>query len=517
MKLRDHARKLFNREKLSERSVISSRVDDAVFRDVRRRAAAVEAEVEQPPMLPNGEILDGRVWERLAEDLFSEFFGDGEPELRNRDKIDPSCHVNRQIADKHSRSEQFPDTRAMTRGEVAESAIALKGALQSYRRSYGNELGEHGEGQNDISRKQDQLDDLDGLMEKLREERQDAPDQNEIDRKLHDLGAAKRLAIDALEASVEKQRRRAGSLVDATTKAAQKAAGKAKEMAEMVSLAPGSQGGPGARIPIDRALALAERVHANPTLRNVLAMLGRLEISMGNTRRQMRKGGYEELVDIETGNDLQAVLHAEKALLTHPVARLDFYRRFHERSLMQYEYQSEEELKKGPIIVGADGSGSMIGAPNEFCRALTLACIGIANREKRNAAAIEFGSTGQMREFVFPAGRPLDQELAIEFGEHFFCGGTDINQVLVRAKEMIDSETPFHSADLIIITDGGDRLTDRTIQIRDALRTMGVKIHGLMVAGRPTQYLIEVCDNVTPVWEFAGPNNASDRLAIDLT
>ena len=87
----------------------------------------------------------------------------------------------------------------------------------------------------------------------------------------------------------------------------------------------------------------------------------------------------------------------------------------------------------------------------------------------------------------------------------------------MRAKELIDNEEPFHSADLVIITDGGDRVTEQTIQIRDALRAMGVKIHGIVINARATDYVVTVCDTVTTVFDFVGPNDTSDRLAIDLS
>jgi uncharacterized protein with von Willebrand factor type A (vWA) domain len=223
------------------------------------------------------------------------------------------------------------------------------------------------------------------------------------------------------------------------------------------------------------------------------------------------------MVDIEMGDELRLVLPAEKVLLMHPVGQLDFYRRYHERSLMQYEMWSEQELKKGPLIFGADGSDSMRGAANEFCRGLTLTGCGIANREGRNTAALEFGSEGQLREFWFAGDKPLDTATALDFAEHFFAGGTDINQVLLRAYDLINTEAPFHSADLVIVTDGGDIVTDSTIVLRDKLREMGVKIHGIAIGMAPTDYLLTVCDNTSSVFDYSGPNATSDRLAIDIS
>lgn len=518
MNLRDRAKRLFGREKLAEHTVCASRVDHAVLRDLRRRATKVDDAMSTPPQLPSGDVLDGKVWERLAEDIWTEFYGSDEPELRARDKIDPRFAVNRQLADKNARNESFRHTRSMTAGQTTESALGLLGALGSLSESYGDELAEHAERQNEIADQGDRIDHLDDMLAELRNKRAEEPGSaSEIDAQIRDLAQSKRQAVTALRSAVVEQAAHAGDLIDATRAAAASAAEKAGEAIEAASLLPGKDTGRAQRVSPDVMIEFANRVHGSTLLRQVLDTMGRLELSMGTVRRQLRKGGFEEMVDIEMGNELALVLPHEKALLTHPVARLDFYRRFHERSLMQYEIWSEQELKRGPIIFAADGSLSMRGAPNIFCRGLTLASCAIGNREGRNTAALEFGSAGELSEFWFPGNRPLDTAMALDFAEHFFAGGTDINQVLARAKELIDNEAPFHSADLVIVTDGGDTLTGETYAMRDALRAMGVKIHGLMISRAPTQYLVEVCDVVTPVFDFAGPNNISDRIAIDLT
>jgi uncharacterized protein with von Willebrand factor type A (vWA) domain len=355
------------------------------------------------------------------------------------------------------------------------------------------------------------------MLDQLRQQR-DPDDPSDTDSQIRELAQQKRDALKALRGAEQDQAAQGGDLIDAARKAAHAAAEKAAEMVQIASLMPGTQDGPGVHVSPDTMLALMERVERNPALKAMLAMLGKLELSMGNKRMELRKGGFEEVVDIEQGNDLRNVMIAEKALLAHPIARYDFLRRYVDRSLLQYDIWSEEELKRGPFIIGTDGSDSMsLGGANTFARGLSLASIGICNHDGRNCAAMEFGSTGELREFWFPGNRGLDTAMALDFCEHFYRGGTDINQVLVRAKELIDTEAPFHSADVLIITDGADRVTPQTIEIRDALRAMNVKIHGIVIGAAPGDYMLTVCDVVSSVFDFVGPNEASDRLAIDLT
>lgn len=520
MNLRARAAKLFGRDG-SENAVRVGRVDQAVFSDLRRRAPKIDDVVSTPPTLPSGERLDGRVWEKLAEDVFSAHYSDDEPSVRARDRIDPRFHVNREVDDKLIRSESFIERRSMTRNERGPAAMGLLGELESLAKSYAEELAEHGEKQNEVARAQDEIEHADDMLEHLRELRNDGDPggltTEQIDEMIRENAKRKRATVDQLKRCQAQQRAMGGRLVDAARKAAGKAAQQGAKYAEIASLMPGKGEGPGRQMAPELMLELFDRMKGNQALQRMLALVGQIEVSMSSKRAQLRKGGYEEIVDIEQGNDLRNVLPMERALLAHPIASLDFYRRYLDRSLTQYEMWSEEELKRGPGIIAADGSSSMNGAPNEFCRALTLATMTILNREHRNCAALEFGSKGQLREFWFPAGRALDPGTCLDFLTHFYAGGTDINQTLVRAKALIDDEEPFHSADLVIITDGGDIVTEQTIELRDALRAMGVKIHGLVVGARVTDYVLTVCDTVSTVFDYAGPNESSDRLAIDLS
>jgi uncharacterized protein with von Willebrand factor type A (vWA) domain len=526
MKLKDRATRLFSRRQvLEENAVVHSKIDAAVLRDWTSRAPALQAEIDNTPTTsivrsPHASYdeVDQKAWEHVIEDSFYSFFGDYEPTIRPRERMDPRFQLNRDIADKFSRSEEFTDNHPGTRGRPFESVLGTLGAAQSLRQSYSEELAEHAKTQNDVGTAQDALDDIDAVLETLREQRANGEfDQSAIDQQIRDAAKGKREIMDNLSAAVAKQQSQSIARGAAVTRAVAKAAKAAGEAVECASLIPGKDGGVGSKVNPMTMLALAERVKGSDVIRKVLDMMGRIELSMGNTRRTLRKGGFEEMVDVETGDDLRLILPFERALLTHPLGQLEFFRRYSERSLMQYEVWSEVDLKRGPLIICADGSLSMGGAPNVFARGLTLAAIGIANREKRDAVAVEFGSHDQLRAFAFYKGQAIDPSLALDFAEHFFGGGTDINSALAYAHEIMMSEAEFHSADILLITDGGDHVTPETIRMRDELRAKGVKIHGIVVGGPITEYVSTVCDVVSNVTEFMGPNSTSDRLAIELT
>jgi uncharacterized protein with von Willebrand factor type A (vWA) domain len=517
MNLRDRARRLFGREQLSEHTVVSSKVEHAVFSDVARRSTKVAERLAEPPMLDGGAPLNDDIWQRLGEDVWSEFYGLDTPTIRGREKIADTVKVNRELTVKQARDDGFAELHAATHGDVTTSALAWLSAMDSLAVSYDNELAEHGERANDIAEQERTIDDIDDALEALRQQRRNTSDPQATDELIRMQAQAKREAVDQLKAQIAEQAQHAGDLIDAAKHAAGEAVDAATDTVEVVSSLPGSQAGADHQLSPDAALEFAARVHDSSILSEVLKMLGRIETSMSGKRRELRKGGYEEMVDIETGDDLRFVLPQERALLTHPVARLDFYRRYHERALMQYEMWSEEELHKGPLIFCTDGSGSMSGAKNVFARGMTLASCLIAHREGRNAAAVEFGSDGELHTFFFPKEGAFDTTTALDFAEHFFGGGTDINGALAHGLSLIENEAPFHTADLVVVTDGQDHVTDETTEMRDELRSMGVKLHGFAIGIDPTTYLLHTCDNVSSVFDFAGPNQTTDSLAIDIS
>jgi uncharacterized protein with von Willebrand factor type A (vWA) domain len=517
------ARRLFTRgEKLAENVVSHSKLDEAVLRDWRKHAPVLEEEIGNVPEV-NGKPLNGRVWERMVEDTFYSYFGKDEPQVAGRDAVEPEFRVNRAVADKQTRSERFQAQRPKTRMRGMEATLGAVAALDSIRKSYEQDMDEDVERASDIADTNDTLDDLDRQMAEMREQRAaaDSSDLEELDQAMRDMAQAKRNALAKLDTLQQEQAGRVVEIAQGAARAAvaaNAAAERAVEQASsMIGLGPGKSPGTEAHVSPETMFALAERYARSPVLQAVAEMMGRLELTMGSERRQLRKGGSEEMVDIELGNDLAFVLPQEKMLLRHPVGRLDFYRRYTERSLTQYEMWSELEQKRGPVIVLADGSSSMKGAKNIYARATALAVVGIANREKRSAAVIEFGSPNQTRTFIWPKGQPLDPVECADFAEHAFNGGTSTLSGMREAAEIIRGEAPFYSADLVICTDGEDWITDEDLAIRDELKAMGVRIHGMSIGIAPTRYLLDICERTTPVYEYHGHVEANHRLAVDIT
>jgi uncharacterized protein with von Willebrand factor type A (vWA) domain len=519
MSLLEKAKRLVGRgrPKLATSAVDRSKIEGAILRDMRKRAPVLNDAITTPP-----ESATAASWDELANDVWSTYFGEREPRLRPRDEMDPAYHVNREVVNRHIRSEEYENEHPRTAGKPVPSALGCVGALNSLRESYENELKEHADRAKEVEQAQDDLDRIDEYLSELRETRELAtPEgQEEIDEKIREAANEKRTTLSHLREQREQQRTHAADMAKAVRVAVEKAHAAAADAVDAAEMLPGvgKGAGSGSTANADAMFTFAEKIRGNATLRRVLEMMGRLDLSMGSTRRTMRKGGFEDIVDIEFGAEMPVVLAHEKALIRHPIGRLDFFRRFQERALMQYETVEERELKRGPCIFVNDGSASMKGVKNILARGLTLSTVNMMHRERRNTAAIEFGGPGQARCEFFPKDRPLDVETMIRFAEQFYNGGTSTLTGMRMALDLIKREAPFHSADLIIVTDGEDVVTPEDIAIRDELRAMGVKLHGIAVGLGVTNYLLNICDVTTSVTEFThDKNQASDRLAIELT
>lgn len=524
MSVRSKIGRLFSNKRppeLHRDTVVHERVDKGVLDDWKQRSTKLGAIYDEAPTNAEGDAIAPEIWQDCLDDAFYQYFGYDEPKVRAAGEVQESRQVNRTLHEKLSRSDDIAKTRPMTRNKAMESALALSGYAGSLAESWRNELSEHMERAEDLANQQQVIDDIEQQLAEMRELNQQAAEDGdplpaEADA-FKDLIERREKRVAAVEEIKQSQNQNAVALQGAIQKAQAKAAAAGAKAAEAASQIPGVGIGktPGqeANLPPDVMLELAAKWANSHVLKQIAEILGNLLPDMRTMRRTMRKGGYEEIVDIEFGNDIPVVLPSELARAAHPLMKFDFYKRFVEGQLQQYEMWSTEELKKGPMILVIDESSSMSGPKIIWAKALAIALVFIANREHRNAAVVCFGSVGQVDGYFFPRGRPVDPVELTKMAEHFFSGGTSTISGIEAAMQIMRDDAPFHKADLVIGSDGADDWTERDAELKAELKGMGVYIHGVAIGLAPTQYLLDWCDHTTPVYDFEGKNSTTDRLA----
>lgn len=222
-------------------------------------------------------------------------------------------------------------------------------------------------------------------------------------------------------------------------------------------------GRPHAGVSAKEVLAVAEKLSGSKRLREIVKLAGRFTRIALQKRRSRVKREPAELVEIETGGDLSRVLPSELSALADPVRRVDFYRRFTEKKLLQYRLDARAPQGKGPMVVCIDESGSMAGKREVWAKAVALACFNLAAKENRAYALIHFGSPLEVRvdRFLYPRkASPAEVLAAIQ---HFFGGGTDFDTPLKQALKVME-ESPFRYGDIIFITDAECRVSNQFVK-----------------------------------------------------
>ena len=121
-----------------------------------------------------------------------------------------------------------------------------------------------------------------------------------------------------------------------------------------------------------------------------------------------------------------------------------FLKRLLEEDLLAYSYRNPVEESHGPILIAVDGSGSMAGPKEVWAKALAIATILQAKKEKRKSHGIIFGAS-EKEIFEIDVNRLEDLATAS------FHMGTNFGPPLRWAQDKF-KEQP--RADLFFITDG---------------------------------------------------------------
>ena len=157
-----------------------------------------------------------------------------------------------------------------------------------------------------------------------------------------------------------------------------------------------------------------------------------------------------------------------------------------EQSLMKVEQQKKNKprLEKGPIIVSLDTSGSMDGAPIKLAKSLLLQLLRMAKKQRRKCLLITFS----VRAKTLDLSRPGSWKLVDKFLEDIYTGGTDGEQMLNAALNILNTST-FGMADVLIISDFFFDIPSRnTMDIMKKEHNKGTRFYGLKIDNDSINY-----------------------------
>lgn len=276
--------------------------------------------------------------------------------------------------------------------------------------------------------------------------------------------------------------------------------------------------------------ALQKQIATMQELKDLMLKLGRRptaensnEVHKFSPRKLQNDGGMgaqfdpqvkESVSGITLSGSLTEMLPSEAVLLRGSRAlRLLFLAKKAESKLLSYEMSGWTDVpsvpltkplyKKrmpsapgGPIIVCLDTSWSMSGMRELLSKAVVLACVSMAHKQRRDCQVVAFSTEKGIMEagVITPDGGGIQRLL--DFLSHSFEGGTDVTGALKFAMETLDSDV-MSAADILMISDGeipDPPVSNEIMEALDHLKLRkGVEVHGLLVGKKESKPLSRLC------------------------
>ncbi|OOO66574.1 VWA domain-containing protein [Clostridium tepidum] len=205
------------------------------------------------------------------------------------------------------------------------------------------------------------------------------------------------------------------------------------------------------KISFSDKIGALERIRKSKKLKELSDIIGRFKESVLRDQKNKHKDGAVAIKSVNIGNDIIHALTSEKMLLVNKVTKKEFYRKFNQKQLLQYELESDKLKAKGPMITCIDMSSSMKGIKEKWSKAVAIALLEIAQNQKRNFAAILFNEDAT--EPIIIEKDKKEPEKILDIAERFDGGGTLFETPLEKALEVIE-QSKFKKADIVFITDG---------------------------------------------------------------
>jgi uncharacterized protein with von Willebrand factor type A (vWA) domain len=269
----------------------------------------------------------------------------------------------------------------------------------------------------------------------------------------------------------------------------------------------GRQEGGIQRIPLTEQFRLADLLGKNPKIKDIIKMLGRMRLEALSVKRSrithsapLRRG--VETVGIE---GIERVLPDELANLAIGEEGEElFLKKLLDEDLLAYSYKTPVEETHGPILIAVDGSASMAGLKEIWAKALAIATILQAKKEKRKSHGIIFGASEKE---IFE----IDVNTLEDLATASFHMGTNFGPPLRWAEDNF-KEQP--RADLVFITDGVCEIEEhQKMEFIQAKSQSGTRCFSVLIGSETTDTVKHFSDKVFSLSTTPNPRDAGQILS----
>jgi uncharacterized protein with von Willebrand factor type A (vWA) domain len=240
-------------------------------------------------------------------------------------------------------------------------------------------------------------------------------------------------------------------------------------------LSDGIEAGKGTVLDLEEDAEDVLRMARSADVRKLLEVISWIPKMVEKFKRRTTKSSKGELQGYELGSDIERLVPTE---LIYPEIYLDM--KISEGKLLLYDKLLPES--QGPLYVLVDKSGSMEGDKIKWAKATAIALFMRSRRERRDYYIRFFD--GSPHQLVRISKRLRGSEV-LSFIDYLARvksgGGTDITKALVTACDDIKCGSSKGISDIILITDGEDRISEHLV--RRKLKVVGVRLVTVMIMG----------------------------------
>ncbi len=251
-------------------------------------------------------------------------------------------------------------------------------------------------------------------------------------------------------------------------------------ISKLEHLAMGTQAGTGSILEMIESSSDIIRLARNTDVQRLLDSLSFIEEMTFKTRKKTIKSSKGEVIGYSRGTQITRISRTELALFETKEAEQVFLYKWATGKLILYEKVVRQDF--GPLYVLLDKSGSMDGEKIRWAKATAIALFMRARREGRPFFIRFFDSAPYNLIKVSRSGKPgealrlMDYLARIKSG-----GGTDITRSIIAACQDISGIKMRGLGELILITDGEDRLAEN--MVKKHLRENNARLITVMVMG----------------------------------
>ena len=444
-----------------EHAIVHRDFDLELYEDVKTLSPAME-----------NTLIDGnnklKTFSNLSEDIFMNLFKFN-PEMRDSKDMLPSRTFNYDLLSELAASPDFEKLRDMCKLNMLNSAIGTEvihneaiTRIEQVIYEYQQKLQEAKNNNLPADKlPQDIIDQINKLAEQENQNGtpadQDGGDPFSLSLggsggQLLDENTSQQLAnaMSQLQQDQAMQQMQK-DIADAMKQATRAAADDVQEMSEFLE-SWGLEGGEGQRVSIESVKQALERIRNSEELKKLTKILGRFRSIAKNNLKKKSKGEAGSIKNVTTGRVLVKMLPTERGLLASERTKPLFHKKYNEKQLLQYEIENNKRKGLGPVVVCLDISGSMGGKKLEWGKAVALALLEVALKQKRNYSLLMFDTTIAY-EWEILKGE-ADPNTIIDIASVGTQGGTDFAVPTYRAMKIINKSPNFRKADITFITDG---------------------------------------------------------------